>query len=117
MRHKIIIFQIILELFMILKLEEVYLKTLKSVEVETADNDKYFLDLEASFGRNSQSIQPNCRLLEMNSTARVPRRIKIEFWNTKNVSFHLNIVEKNMALAKRRQYSFAYRLQGTLHRN
>ena len=109
MRHKITIFQIILELFMILKLEEVYLKTLKSVKVETADNEKYFLDLEASFGRNSQPIQPNCRLLEMNTTAHVPRRIKIELWNTENVSFHLNIVETNMALAKRRQYSFAYR--------
>ena len=56
MRHKITIFHIILELFMVLKLEEVYLKTLKSVEVETADNENYFLDLEASFGRNSQSM-------------------------------------------------------------
>ena len=96
-------------MFIILKLEEMYLKTLKSIEVEEADNKKYFLDLEASFGRNSQPIQPNCRLLEMNTTTSVPRRINIELWNTKNVSFHLNIVEKNMALGKRRQYSFAYR--------
>ena len=93
---------------MILKLEEVYLKTLKSVKVETADNEKYFLDLEASFGRNSQSIQPNCRLLEMNPTG-VPKRIKIELWKLENVSFHMNIVEKNMALAKRRKPSFSYR--------
>ena len=90
----------ILELFKILKLEEVYLKTLKSIEVETADNKKYFIDLEASFGRNSRPINPNCRLLEMNTTTSVPRRINIELWNAKNLSFHLNIVEKNMALGK-----------------
>ena len=90
------------------KLEEVYLKTLKRIRVELADSKEYILDLEASFGRNSPPILPNCRLLELNPTG-VPKRIKIELWKLENVSFHMNIVEKNMALAKRRQYSFAYR--------
>ena len=90
------------------KLEEVYLKTLKRIKVELADNTKFNPDLEASFGKSSPPMQPNCRLFEM-STSHVPKRIKIELLNSENVSFHLNIVEKNMALARRRQHSFAYR--------
>ena len=95
-------------MFVNLRLEEVYLKTLKRIKVESAEKKEYIPDLEASFGRNSPPIQPNCRLLKTNPTG-VPKRIKIELWNIENVSFHLNIVEKNMALAKRRQPSFAYR--------
>ena len=98
----------VLELFEKLRLEEVYLKTLKRIKVESADKKEYIPDLEASFGRNSPPIQPNCRLLEMN-TISIPKRMKIELWQTENVSFNLKILERNMALAKRRQSSFAYR--------
>ena len=91
-----------------LKMEEIYLKTLKRIRVELADNTKFNPDLEASFGKSSPPMQPNCRLFEMN-TSHVPKRIKIDLLNSENVSLHLNIVEKNMALARRRQHSFAYR--------
>ena len=91
-----------------LKLEEIYLNTLKRIKIELADNTKFNPDLKASIRKSSQPIQPNCRLFEMN-TSNVPKRIKIELLNSENVLFHLKIVEKNMALARRRQHSFAYR--------
>ena len=91
-----------------LKLEEIFLKTLKRIRVELADSKEYILDLEAFFGKNSPPLQPYCRLLDMNTT-NVPKRIKIDLLNLENVSFHLKIVERNMALARRRQYSYAYR--------
>ena len=83
---------------------------MKRIRVESGNgnNEYHTLDLEASFGRNSQPIYPNCRLLEINTTS-VPKEIKFEFWNTENMLFHLNIVEKNMALTRRRQKSFAYK--------
>ena len=64
-----------------LKLEEIYLKTLKRIRVELADNTEFNPDLEASFGKSSPPMQPNCRLFEMN-TSHVPKRIKIELLNS-----------------------------------
>ena len=90
-----------------LKLEEVYLKTVKRIRFESSNNTAIVHDLEESFGRNSPPILPNCRLVELN-TIGVPKRIKIELWKSENVSFHLNIVEKNLALAKRRLDSYVY---------
>ena len=91
-----------------LKLEEVYLKTVKRIRFESSNNNTGIVhDLEESFRRNSPPILPNCRLVELNSIG-VPKRIKIELWKSENVSFHLNIVEKNLALAKRRLDSYVY---------
>ena len=89
-----------------LKLEEVYLKTVKRIRVESGDNKEISQNLEDSFGKGSLPIYPNCRQLKINASA-VPRRIKIEL--STNVSFHMNIVKKNMALAKRRQHSYSYK--------
>ena len=83
------------------------MRTVKSIKIELPDNKEFVHDLEASFGRNSPPIMPNCRLVESN-TIGVPKRIKIALWKRENISFHMNIVEKNMALAKRRLNSFAY---------
>ena len=81
---------------------------MKSIRTESSDNTEFVHDLEQSFGRNTPPLIPNCRLVELNTTG-VPKRIKIGLWKTENVSFHMNIVEKNMALAKRSQRSFAYK--------
>ena len=105
--RKLIMSDYILEVLAKLKLEDVYLRTVKRIRFESSDNDEIVHNLEASFGRNSPLLQPNCRLLESKITS-VPMRIKIELWKTENVTFHMNIVEKNMALAKRCQNSFAY---------
>ena len=94
-------------MFSKIKLEEVYLRTVKSIKIELPDNKEFVHDLEASFGRNSPPIMPNCRLVELN-TIGVPKRIKIALWKRENISFRINIVEKNMALATRRLNSFAY---------
>ena len=94
-------------MFSMLKLEDVYMKTVKEIRFLSSENHEVFHDLEESFGRNSPPIFPNCRLVELKAT-RIPKGIKIDFWQNENVSFHMNIVEKNMALAKRHQDSFAY---------
>ena len=94
-------------MFSLLRLEEVYLKTVKKIRIESADKKESTHDLEAFFGRNSLPILPNCRLVELNTTG-VPKRIKIEFCKKENVSFFMNIVEKNIALRKRSTQSYAY---------
>ena len=94
-------------MFSKLRLEELYLKTVKKIRIESSDNKEFVHDLKASFGIDSGPLLPNCRLLEFN-TIGVPETIKIDFWQTENVSFYMSIVEKNMALAKRRQKPFAY---------
>ena len=95
-------------MFSMLKLEEVYLNTVKGINwIDSSDNKINSQDLEATFKRNSPPIFPNCRLVELNTTG-MPGVIKIDFRQTENVSFHMNIVEKNMALARRLQNSFAY---------
>ena len=83
------------------------MNTVKRIRIKLADENEFVHNLEESFGRNSPPIQPNCRLVELNTTG-VPKRIKIELWKRENVSFHMNIVEKNMALSKRRQDSYSY---------
>ena len=83
------------------------MKTVKRIRIDSSDENEFVHDLETSFGINSQPIPPNCRLLELNTTG-VPKRLKIELWLRENVSFHMNIVEKNMALSKRRQDSYSY---------
>ena len=83
------------------------MKTVKSIRTESSDNTEFVHDLEQSFGRNTPPLIPNCRLVELNTTG-VPKRIKINLWKTENVSFHMNIVEKNMASRNRLQSSFAY---------
>ena len=91
-----------------LKLEEVYLKIIKGINwIDLSDNKENSQDLEATFKRNFPPIFPNCRLVDLNTTG-MPKHIQITLRKTKNVSFHMKIVEKNMALARRRQYSFAY---------
>ena len=95
-------------MFSMLKLEEVYLKTVKGINwIDSSDNKIYSQDLESTFKRNFPPIFPNCRLLELNTTG-MPTNIQINLRKTENVSFQMNIVEKNMALARRRQNSFAY---------
>ena len=93
-----------------LRLEEVYLKTVKRIRIESSNGNEFALNLETLFGRNSPQILPNCRLVELNTTntTGVPKRIKIELLKTENVSFHMKIVEKNTALAKRLEMSYAY---------
>ena len=97
----------VLEIFSMLKLEEVYLKTVKELSIDSTHNKTISYDLETYFGRNSPPLIPNCRLVELNTTG-VPKRIIINLWKTENVSFHMNIVEKNMASRNRLQSSFAY---------
>ena len=94
-------------MFAMLRLEEVYLKTVKMISFVSSDNKEVVHDSEASFGGNSPPIQPNCKLVELNTTE-VPKNIGIHLYKTENMSFHMNIVEKNMALTRRRQNSFAY---------
>ena len=94
-------------MFSKLRLEEVYLKTVEKIKIESSDNNEFVHEVETTFGRNSPPIQPNCRLLELNTTG-VPKIIRIGLQKSENVSFQINIVEKNMALAKRRLNSFAY---------
>ena len=94
-------------MFSNLRLEEVYLKTIEKIKIESSDNNEFVHEVETTFGRNSPPIQPNCRLLELNTTG-VPKIIRIGLRKRENVSFQMNIVEKNMALAKRSQRSFAY---------
>ena len=96
-----------LELFAMLRMEEVYLKTVDKITYVSSNNIKKIYDSEAFFGRNCQPIQPNCRLVELNTTD-VPKKMDIHFYKTENISFHMNIVEKNMALSRRRQNSYAY---------
>ena len=100
-------FQHVLDLFSMLKLEEVYLKTVKDIRIVSSNNKTIFLDLEASFEKDSPPLIPNCRLLELNTNG-VPKIIRIDLRKTENVSFHMNIVEKNMALKRRNQNSYAY---------
>ena len=83
------------------------MKTVRSIRTESSDDKEFEHDFEATFGRNALPIIPNCRLVELNTTG-VPKRIKIHLRKTENVSFHMNIIEKNMGLAKRRLNSFAY---------
>ena len=98
--------QNVLELFMKLKLEEVFLNTLKRIRVESADYKEYIPDLEVSFGRNSPPMQPNCRLFKMNTTY-VPKRIKIDLQNSENVSLKYGTSKKTTTLI---------RLQGTIYK-
>ena len=83
------------------------MNTVKRIRTASSDEKQIAHDLESFFGRNSPPLLPNCRLVELNTTG-VPKRIKIELWPRENVSFHMNIIEKNMALAKRRQDSYSY---------
>ena len=94
-------------MFAMLRLEEVYLKTVKMISFVSSDNKEVVHDSEASFGGNSPPIQPNCKLVELNTTE-VPKNIGIHLYKTENMSFHMNIVEKNMALARRHHNSYAY---------
>lgn len=94
-------------MFAVLRLEEVYLRTVKKISFVSSDNKKVVHDSEASFGKNSLPIHPNCRLVELNTTA-VPKNIGIHLNKIENISFHMNIVEQNMALERRRQNSFSY---------
>ena len=95
-------------MFSMLKLEEVYLKAVKGISwIDPSENKKMSQNLKATFKRISPAIFPNCRLVGLNATG-MPKNIRIELRKIENVSFHMNIVEKNMALARRRQNSFAY---------
>ena len=94
-------------MFSMLKLEEVYLKEMEINWIDSSDNKKMSQDLKATFKRNSPPIFPNCRLVDLNTT-KMPNNIQINLRKTENVSFHMNIVEKNMALARRSQNSYAY---------
>ena len=96
-----------LEMFAMLRLEEVYLKTVRLINFQLSNRKFFSYDSEAFFGKKSPPIHPNCKLVELNTTS-VPKRIIIHFRKTENMSFHMNIVEKNMALTRRRQNSFAY---------
>ena len=90
-----------------LKLEEVYSKTVQEIRIDSSHNETISQNLEAYFGRNSPPLIPNCRLVELN-TSSVPKRLIINLRKIENVSFHMNIVERNMALARRNQNSYAY---------
>ena len=100
-------FQHVLDLFSKLKLEEVYLKTVKGIRIDSSDNKTISLDLKTYFGRTSPPLIPNCRLLELNTNG-VPKKLIIELRKMENMSFHMNIVERNMALTRRNQNSYAY---------
>ena len=97
-------------MFSMLKMEELYLKTIGKISVVLSRKSKEFtIDLENFFGRNSRLIHPNCRLLDINTAGGgVPEKISFSLLNTENVSFHINIAEKNQALTKRRRDSYAY---------
>ena len=90
-----------------LKLGEVYSKTVQEISIDLFHNETISHDLKAYFGKNSPPLIPNCRLVELN-ISNVPKSIKIDLTKTENVSFYMNIVEKNMALARRNQNSYAY---------
>ena len=98
------------DLFSMLKMEELYLKTIGNISVVLSGKSKEFkIDLEKFFGRNSRLIHPNCRLLDINTNGGgVPEKISFNLLNTENVSFHINIAEKNQALTKRRRDTYAY---------
>ena len=92
------------DLFSMLKMEELYLKTVKIRVASTEKSKEFENDLEKPFG---DPILPDCRLLDIN-TIHVPKRISFVLFNTENVYFHINIVEKNQVLTKRGQDSYAY---------
>ena len=92
------------DLLKTLKSEELYLKTVEIKIVPSEKSKEFKVDLEKSFGR---LILPGCRVLDINIT-RVPKMIKFFLSNAENVSFHIDIVEKNQVLTKRGQDSFAY---------
>ena len=75
------------------------------MRIVPSEKSKVFkVDLEKSFGH---PILPDCRLLDINTTG-VPKIIKFYLFKAENVSFHIDIVEKNQVLTKRGQDSFAY---------
>ena len=94
-------------MFSILKMEESYLKTIKIIVRPSGKSKKFEVDPEKISERISRPILPDCRLLDINTTS-VPKSIAFDLSNTENISFHINIIEKNQALTKRRRDSYAY---------
>ena len=87
-----------------LKMEELYLKTVKIRVKREEETGEFKIDMDKSF---RHPILPDCRLLDINTTL-IPKRITFNLFNMENVSFHINIVEKNQVLTKRGQDSYAY---------
>ena len=82
-----------------------------SIEKSSYKRKVKMVNITKDFGKESQTVFPNCKLLDLRNSITpntITRQIKFEFWNTKNVSFNIRIVERNMALLRRRQDSFAY---------
>ena len=92
------------DVFSMLKMEELYLKTVKIKFASLEKSGDIMVDQEKSLG---YPILPDCRLLDI-KTPCVPQRITFNLRNTENVSFHIKIVEKNQVLTKRGQDSYAY---------